>query len=216
MSEEKEIFDKKFVHFMWDDSLEGKEGFFSDSIPYLIAYVEDDAIEECTIAHKGCANRNCKNDTYQFNNVKSGNSYLFFYYDPLYEVKLAWKNGKQIQCKLNGSPFRWEDCIDKPNWLDTCEYRVKPEEPKKKWRPFKDIQELKDTWYKRVLNDCEPILFIEPMIWVREKQGSLTRMVHGLDYSRSLIDIGHWCSLEYLFNAYEFLNGTPCGVEEVE
>lgn len=30
-----ELFDKRFVHFMWDDSLKGKVGFFADSIDEL-------------------------------------------------------------------------------------------------------------------------------------------------------------------------------------
>ena len=34
-----ELFDKKYVYFMWDDSLEGKEGFFADDISVLAARV---------------------------------------------------------------------------------------------------------------------------------------------------------------------------------
>jgi hypothetical protein len=215
MSEEKKIFDKKFVNFMWDDSFEGKEGFFSDSIPYLIAYVEDDALEKCTIVHKGYAKRNCMNDTYQFNNAQSGNSYLFFYHDPLYDVKLAWKEGKQIQSRSKVYiDAEWID--DKyPSWDEQyVEYRVKPVQ-EKKWRPFKDIRELKQTWLAKNGAKSKGDLY-EPFIWVRDKEcHGITRFITDFSAgSKSVALAGNWCILEALFDDYEFLDGTPCGVEE--
>ena len=34
------IFEKRYVHFMWDDSLENIEGFFADTIDNLRTSVE--------------------------------------------------------------------------------------------------------------------------------------------------------------------------------
>ncbi len=34
-----DLFDKKFVYFMWDDELEAREGFFADYIGDLEDYV---------------------------------------------------------------------------------------------------------------------------------------------------------------------------------
>ena len=215
MSEEKKIFDEKFVHFMWDDSLEGKEGFVSDSIDSLVARVNSTIIK--TI-----------DEQQTFGLVSYGNSahpfsvdriyYRFFYYDPLYNVKLAWKLGKTIQYRSHCS-FKWEDCDD-PGWSENYEYRVKPEE--KKWRPFKDIQELKDTWHKCV-GTCEPPPLFEPMIWVRDKKRpDITRHITGFNGGINSVALASlWNSLEALFEDYTFLDGTPCGVlesveEEVE
>ena len=208
-----ELFDKKFVYFMWDDSLEGKEGFYADHIDSLIDYVEYNSLE-----HKGCVKRNCMNDAYPFNIVQSGNSFRFFYYDPNHSCKVAYMQGKKIQCKLKDSPFRWEDCIDKPKWLDTCEYRVKPE---KKWRPFKDIVELKNTFLSMCYPKGAEVLknkFMEPAIWVRDKERpDITRLITGFNGGSKCVAIaGEWRTLEALFEQYEFLDGTPCGVEEVE
>ena len=38
-----ELFDKRFVHFMWDDELEGKKCFVADNINSLIERVEKGA-----------------------------------------------------------------------------------------------------------------------------------------------------------------------------
>jgi hypothetical protein len=39
------LFDKKFVHFMWSDELEGKTVFFADYISNLKERVENNDIE---------------------------------------------------------------------------------------------------------------------------------------------------------------------------
>ena len=214
MSEEKNIFDKKCVYFMWADKLAGKEGFYSDGIAYLIMCVESNSLE-----HKGYVKRNCENDTYQFNNVQSDNSYQFFYYDPLYNIKWEWKQGKQIQSRSKvWRDAEWED-DDYPQWNNQCmEFRVRPEGfvPKKKWRPFKDIEELKQTWEKKFDPLVHPELF-EPMIWVRSKSNTTSTYLisHfcgnvGVVHIYSSLDT----SLEQLYEDFTFLDGTPCGVEE--
>jgi len=41
-----------------------------------------------------------------------------------YDCIVGWANGKQIQLKqFDGD---WED-IDNPNWIEGCQYRIKPE-----------------------------------------------------------------------------------------
>ena len=274
--EDKKIFDKKFVHCMWTDELEGKSCIVSDSIDIMI-----DAIENGTYL-TDVINRS-KGGGYALHSNKTGSDYAVAYYDPLYSIKWAWKQGKIIQGRLGGKlRHDWMD-IENPCWLDGYEYRVKPDDKfkliqhsdtnklelvsadvrteddevvcygtkeectyhmvrhycnkcnkqdaspcpydyctgfvsKKKWRPFKDIQELKDTWDdKQGLQQGLRLVYpelVEPVIWVREKQSSISRMVRDFDYNRGMVHIGHWCSLEYLFNTFEFLDGTPCGVEE--
>lgn len=209
MSKEKELFDKKFVHFMWDDSLEGKEGFYSDSINSLIKFVDCNSTE-----YTGCVKRNCMNDTYPFNIIQSGSSFQFFYYDPNYSCKRAYVQGKVIQYRNKGDK-NWID-TNSPSWIDRCEYRVKPEEPKKIWRPFKDIAELKQTWLAKNGAKSKGDLY-EPFIWVRDKERpDITRLITDFNAgSKSVALAGHWHILEVLFDEYEFLDGTPCGVEEV-
>lgn len=134
-----DLFNKKFVHFMWTDELEGKEGFFADNASDLQDWVnsnEEKWYGKCHISD---------NERYPFNNCtdKVVSDYQFFYYDPHLEIKRAFLEGKQIQYKLDGDP-RWYDTNDSDlndiksrglSWFDdTYEYRIKPEEPEQKKR----------------------------------------------------------------------------------
>lgn len=208
--ENRKIFDPKFVHFMWDDGLKGKEGFIAPTIRLII-----DCVENNVRTNHWQKLEESHNTDFPFHST-TGIDYGFVYYDPLYDIKWAWKQGKQIQTRWKDSSMDWKN-VDSPQWtLSEWEYRVKPE---KKWRPFKDIQELKNVWYKRVI-DRRPILFIEPVIWVRSKAHPVcTRMLTGfLDESSGEAPVvaidSVWNHLDDLFKQWEFLDGTPCGVEE--
>ena len=116
-----ELFDKKFVHFMWSEELEGKEGFFADSINVLKSHVEDDDTGSVSASSR---------DDYPFHNKDDDDSYdsmfRFFYYDPHYKCKRAYAEGKQIQIKNGDS---WIDVSDelKLTWDLSNIYRIKPE-----------------------------------------------------------------------------------------
>ena len=207
MSEEKKIFDKKFVHFMWDDELEGKDGFFADDICELTNRVHSGDLHHTKM-------RRSLNPAFPFKDTNN-NNWLFFYHDPLYDVKLAWKQGKTVQYMTTiYAKNRWEDVPNEWYWdgdADT-EYRIKPE---KEWRPCKDVQELKKVWYGKmpfdVLNDGPE----EPFIWVRWKGGREHKLITGYYNGGSQVFLcGEWISLERLFKYYEFLDGSRCGVEE--
>lgn len=115
-----ELFDKKFVHFMWDDELEGKKVFVSDSIDSLIDYIEKD-----TVTYKVHCSRNIKLPFERDDAV----CYRFAYYDPNYGAKKAfYKEGKTVQYLYGDNT--WHDCMGTPYWSADCEYRAKPEEEK--------------------------------------------------------------------------------------
>ena len=128
-----ELFDKKYVHFMWDDELEGKEGFFSDSIDILKIYVEDN--DDNLIGNVSDSNRG--NLPFHKN---CGGVFRFFYYDPNYEVKRAYAEGKQIQFRYSGDA-EWDDCKGEPLCDDDCEYRIKPEEQKTRRMTYRELAE---------------------------------------------------------------------------
>jgi hypothetical protein len=116
-----DLFDKRFVYLEWDDVLQGKEVVVADTFPELRGRVNvgDDNFL-CTVK---------KNDgNYPFIVGEGGVCYAFVYYDPNYECKVAYKQGKVIQFRYHGeSDDGWAYCTGVPKWLDTCEYRVKPE-----------------------------------------------------------------------------------------
>lgn len=115
-------FNKKYVHFMWSDELEGKKVFYADDITTLIMDVADG--NDMDIVKKGeftCApfevNRDC---------------WKFVYFDPYYELKRAHEQGKILQVK-NDFTGEWVDKnVDDIYWgfADQYEIRIKPEESK--------------------------------------------------------------------------------------
>lgn len=121
----KELFDKKFVHIMWDDSLKGKRGFFADGINELIGIVNTNLK-----VRTSSAKYNTTEDTnYPFESA-NGTHFKFFYYDPNYECKRAYAEGKQIQYFRDDGI--WCDCAGTPEWYDDVEYRIKSESESKR------------------------------------------------------------------------------------
>ena len=86
------LFDDKFVHFRWTDELKDKMCFVADDIgnlelkvnglPYCTTEVEDSRDKDFPI-------QSCNTDT----------DYRFCYYDPHYDIKVAFNKGKTIECQ---------------------------------------------------------------------------------------------------------------------
>ncbi len=110
-----ELYDKKYVYFDWDDELKGKKGFFADTINELKSKVESGfELLECHFSNNPTG--------FHFSNSISNKAYQFFYYDPYYEFRRAYLEGKQLQFKDNGN---WEDVMGEP-LFNGDEYRIKP------------------------------------------------------------------------------------------
>ena len=121
-------FEPKYVHCFWNDELEGKKGFVDDTMGGLKHIVESnnkDWFGEI------CKNLNDNQISYPFGlEDKSGDKdyYQLCYYDPLYEIKVAYEEGKTIQY-FSKVTDKWEDCKGRPLLNgDFTGYRIKPEE----------------------------------------------------------------------------------------
>ena len=115
-----ELYNKEFVFFDWDNNLEGKKGFFADNIDDLKQNVKDNRVlwygEICR----------SDNNNYPFKLIEEkGNSahFRFCYYDPYYEFRKAYLEGKQLQ--FRNSEGDWEDVHGAP-FFNKDEYRIKP------------------------------------------------------------------------------------------
>lgn len=144
-----ELFDKKFVHFMWEDNLEGKEGFFSDSIDTLKSYVEDNydnLIGKVSDSDRG--NFPFRKNCYE--------TFRFFYYDPNYECKRAYAEGKQIQVKNGGS---WIDVSDelKLTWDLSNIYRIKPEATEELQEKLNDSNKSWNDFWNDLVEENEKL-----------------------------------------------------------
>ncbi len=114
-------FEKKYVHFMWDSALEGKTVFFADYIQELQQRVENGDVGHYAEAAQG-------DDNLPFRMAISQSRWQFAYYDPYYELKCAYEQGKVIQHFADCNKV-WIDATYKLDWADNVErYRVKPEE----------------------------------------------------------------------------------------
>ena len=117
-----ELFDKRYVYFMWDDILKDKRCFFADSISTLIQSVNANS-DRVFVIKSYC------DDTLPFH-VVDGCKYRFAYYDLNYDCKRAYmKDGCKIECRLKGyTNSAWEVC-ENPSWdTERYEYRIKVKE----------------------------------------------------------------------------------------
>lgn len=114
-----ELFDKKFVYFMWDDELRGKECFYDDDIAELRQSVNAD-----TAGSRGCLVPST-NTSYPFRPLHAAayGGWRFAYYDPNYAYKVAYSEGKKIQLRRKGEKDWYEST---PAWDPRYEYRIKP------------------------------------------------------------------------------------------
>lgn len=204
-----ELFDKKYVYLEWDDVLEDKEVFVADCLADLRRRVDNNDHH----GYSECVVDSCVEFPFR---VYSGITFAMAYYDPLYEYKLAYNQGKKVEVYgFVGISRAWIEVTDDWKWEENYEYRIKPEKPKTKWRPFKDIQELKQTWL--VKNDAKSKGDLyELFIWVRFKNyRDASKLIVGFDKKLNKVCVaGTWFNLSELHEHCEFLNGSPCGVEE--
>lgn len=213
--EERNIFNDKYIHFKWEDYLEGKKGFFSDSACNFKDYICNPTTKENFYAEE-IITRSLDNEEYPFEDPDGG-QWKFVYYDPNYEAKIAWKNGNEIQYKDNDGI--WYDLLSsKPLW-GAIEYRIKPDRDtkQKQYRPFKDINELRLYWRNthsliadQFFVDCEPL------IWVKFKNLNYKVMINGFyeESNKIILSSSHApYTLQELYNEFTFIDGKPFGIE---
>lgn len=118
-----ELFDKKYVHFLYDFNLHGKRGFFANDIGTLIRHVENNssAVKDAPVKFR---------DSFFPFEDNSGSEWKFFYFDPLYEWKWLYKSGKKIQYRELASVIdvTWRDVDGSHVWDECYEYKMVLEE----------------------------------------------------------------------------------------
>lgn len=117
-----ELYDKKYVYFEWDDELEGKKVILAHTIKNIKEFVGSGDKGRFFIAQKG-------NDLPFTNGLCECE---FAYYDPNYEVKKAYNEGKKLQWKYRSEKnwHDWDNGVLPQFHDDTCGYelRVKPDD----------------------------------------------------------------------------------------
>ena len=205
-----DLYDPQLVRCVWDDELDGRRCFTSDSLDDLMALVRSGNTSDMLVLRASDDGW----DNYPFciedEAAESKECYhrRYAYYDPYYEMKLAYLDGAQIQCinrRLQDDD--WHDG-DAPCWdVDMYDFRIKPE-PKTAWRPFQSAREMLD------MLDPEGSM---RGIWLAMKQyPDREYLVTGVDYSDDTV-LAHdnWYTMQDLFDRF-WVNDGPVGIKEGE
>ena len=133
------------------------------------------------------------------------------------KVMQAHIDGEYIEFRIKGEEV-WEDCgIPAWNWQE-FEYRIKPEEKKPTYRPYKDTDEMIADFKERFKVNVPS--YAMPLIWLKyEGLYSKVNEYHLVTYyaDNSECALGETMyKIGELFNHFTYLDGSPCGklVEE--
>lgn len=198
-----DLFDPKFIRVKPDESLIGKKVFFGDSLDELKTDVDSRTGVYRTLREAtDCAFID-----------DEGHTWDYAYYDPLYEIKVAYAKGKQIQLwfPLSG---KWED-VEEPQWHGDRQYRIKPEET---WRPYKDFDEFLDDVQERFPTTRNRPAGTMPLVWVKLQQNHwICRLItgYGIDNGGTLFELqdkGYTCNA--MFETFTYMDETPFGKKE--
>ena len=135
------LFDPKFLYCNPEDFLEGKEVFIGNSREYLIDDVNSDTLREKRLCMLS------ESQDFPFKAKYDLSTYRYVYYDPLYDIKRAFAEGKTVEYQpKNHVSDIWyvstEGVVDPEHYF----YRIKEEEPKvineqtleEKWKEFQE------------------------------------------------------------------------------
>lgn len=217
-----EIFDKRFVYFMWDDELEGKKVFVEDYIGDLCTLVEKG--NKCDL-HK-VRKSDDVDAPFQANDDLN---FTFAYYDPNYEVKKAFNEGKKIEFCHRYAPGCWLDATT-PTWNADIKYRVKTECPcadgidskacvgcehsedgKRIYKPYVTVDEFIQDYQERFPTAVPRPAYTMPLIWLKEKVGERINLCYAFVGNCIELGCGVYNMME-LFEDWTYLDGSPIGV----
>lgn len=201
------LYDSKYVYFEWDDKLAGKEGFIANTISSLKEKVNDGS-ESCL--QPLCYSNNPTGYHFSSANPSVRGAYVFAYYDPYYEFRKAYVEGKQLQFKDHEG--NWKDVLGEPLFNGADEYRIKPEDT---YIPFDTVQELIDAWDEKYPQNKNRPESTMPLIWIKNKQKNRVYLITDFLFEKVCnCDVGtedENLKLKELFKDYTFADGTVIG-----
>ena len=102
--------------------------------------------------------------------------------------------------------------------LTKCgDYIAETKTIEKTWRPFKDTAELVKVWGDKIGGYDLADKLTMPRIWVRKKNEPTSKGDLITAYGEAGVTIDtHGCYMKELLDYFEFLDGSPCGVEVLE
>ena len=127
------------------------------------------------------------------------------------DVMQAYVDGKQIEFTEVGRD-NWREYpqdLVAPFWnWERNNYRIKPE---KKYRPYKDTNEMIADWAKRFGVVNWPSIAM-PLIWLKRKDGGSKVLVCDF-YKNALGTRAEFFHIDVALESFTYLDGSPCGKE---
>lgn len=129
-------------------------------------------------------------------------------------VMQAYEDGKLCQFRpKRHDKVEWAD-ISKIttvawNWQN-FEYRLKPADPKKKYRPYESSAEMIADFKERFLKVRVPS-YANQLIWVEDKRRDSISLISGYISKDIVYVMDSMVLVEDLFEFYNYLDGSPIG-----
>lgn len=201
-----DLYNPKYLHCVWDNSLKGENVFFGDCISTVIADVNRGEGRSLCLGYS-------EDKDYPFK--MGGANFTFVYYDPNYDVKVAYYQQHKAVQYMSHVACDWRDCTE-PCWNDDYKFRVKPVP---ELRPYGSVDELVDAYRKKYSIPKNTM----PFMWLLNKSHKQQSMVVGVDFETDHVKmvlvntstIGDY-SMAQVMRYYTFLDGSPCGWQAEE
>lgn len=167
-----ELFDKKYVYFDFNDvsKLKGKYGFGSDTFNDLIWKVNEDARTNSWFPCK------YSDDTSRPFHLGTGENVRFFYYDPFYEMKLAFKKGEKLQYAYK-------------NWRNNAFYEETWYDYEKNTMPYFDDSDARFNWRVKPTEEIWYVIFAENSFL---RVSLITNLSNTVFFSGTYEECGKW------------------------
>lgn len=200
------FFDKRYLVMPDDESIVGKKVFYNDNLSDLIKEVEQGDLSQVNTLDNIIDTDYKETDfCFEVNNA----AWCLIYYDPNYEAKVAYSQGKIIEYRRKGND-EWNVSADGVVDEGHYEYRVKPDEPasdaERKYVPYDSVSEM---MYDHFNVDC--VEDIKNCIWLRSKSDTNMRfMITGTDVDEVMVD-SIWLNPSQLLDDYLWDDYTAIG-----
>ena len=199
--------DRIFTALNADELKQGDKVIVADTIMELRKFIEEKA-DDMTLFPK-------------IKEILSDNHEKRFYLEDNMRYPLAYLVERKENCTNCGSHDVCGFVQNQSRFasLNRCEaWKPKTEKP---YRPFRDTDELIKVWEKKwsdktngqKWHDCKLNM---PLIWIRKKESVQKSDGHLItDFLVTGVEVkSYYYDLSELFTDFEFLDGSPCGVEE--
>lgn len=197
---EYKFFDKKYLVMPDDTGIIGKRVFYADHFDTLIIDVESG-----NASRTGMLDGIITNCAFPF--YINDSRWSLCYYDPAYEAKAAYSQGRTIEYRRKGTD-EWHistgGVVDEEHY----DYRVKPDAPvhEYKYVPYDSVSEM---MYDHFNVDC--IEDIKNCIWLRSKADTSIRfMVTGIGINQVMV-ASVWLNPSQLLDDYLWEDYTAIG-----